>query len=478
MLPFMRARALASPRPVSGLDLAAKAAALALPGLEEPIDRIRHDARAIVDQTTGHREPSFRDRSTAPRPLTPLDDVSLLAALLPRRWSERLRQMGRDLRFLTGRLRGEPTPFLVERRHRPTLQTAERFARRASPIRLRPLTVVRVVRETPDAVSLYLREASGQPIEFTAGQFLSFDVEVEGEVHRRAYSLASAALPGREPHVTVKRVDGGKVSNFLNDHAHEGMVLDVLGPSGAFTLDPASGVRHLVSIAGGSGITPIVSIVETALEASPATRVTLLYGNRSEEDIIFRDRLGALAERHGERFRVEHVLETPSATWSGPRGRLDGATLMDRLGVLSHEDDGATGYFVCGPSGMMDAVRDALIGSGVDAQRIREERFSRPEDRVSVGPALEPQQLTIRAGGRTAELVTDGETVLEAGLSAGLPMPFSCAMGGCGACRVKVRSGQMVMEEPNCLTAQEREAGYVLACVARATTPCEVEVEQ
>ncbi len=389
-----------------------------------------------------------------------------------RRLGDRLRQLGQDVRFATGRLRGRrPSPTIARpvRSHRGE-------PRPSRSIQPRPVEVVRVVRETPDAVSLYLREAGGAPLAFRPGQFLSFDVETGGRVHRRAYSLAHAAVPGREAHVTIKRVEGGKVSNHLNDHAAVGMRLRVLGPSGSFTLDETA--EHLVLVAGGSGITPIASIAETALLAHPASRVTLIYGNRSEADIIFRERLARLADEHPERFRLAHVLEAGATdATAATAGRLDGPTLMARLEALTHADDAGTRYYVCGPSGMMDAVRTALVAAGVPTGRIREERFARPEERTSVGPELGAQRVTLRVDGRELELVTDGDTLLEAGLAAGATMPFSCAMGGCAACRVKVVEGQVVMEEPNCLTAEERAEGYVLACVGRAASPCVGEVE-
>jgi len=471
----MRARAIPKPRPVRGLDLLAKVAASALPVLSAPIDQLRHDTRRVLDQTSGHKEPPYADRATAPRPLTPLAEVSVVSALLPGALGDRLRQLGRDLDMVRQRLRGNPPPVVVDRPRRARLAPAP-----APPkaITSRPVTVTGVVRETADAISLTLTEADGSPFEFVAGQFLSFDVEVDGEVHRRAYSLATPPLAGRPAHVTIKRVAGGRVSNHLNDHAEIGMTLNVLGPSGAFTMEPASCAERLVLIAGGSGITPIASIAEMALEAAPSSRVTLLYGNRSEADVIFRERFDALAATHPGRFTLEHVLESPSSDWTGTRGRLDGATALARLGAHGHSDDGRCAYYVCGPSGMMDSVREALLASGVEASRIHEERFSRPEERRGPEESFGAQTVTLKTGGRSLEVLTDGETLLEAGLAAGLDMPFSCAMGGCAACKVKVTSGQVVMEEPNCLTQAERDAGYVLACVGRAASPCTVEVEQ
>lgn len=469
----MRARAIAQPRPVRGLDILAKVAASAAPALSAPIDQLRHDARRVLDQATGRKEPPFTDGRRAPRPLTPLGEVSVVAALLPGRLGDRLRQLGRDLDMVRQRLRGNPAPATIDRPKRPRLAPAPTPTKRVA---TRPVTVTRVVRETDDAVSLYLEEADGSPLEFVAGQFLSFDIQVGGETLRRAYSLASPPLEGRAPHVTVKRVEGGRVSNHLNDHAEAGMVLKVLGPSGAFTLDPERCPERLVLIAGGSGITPIASIAEMAL-ATTESQVTLLFGNRGERDIIFRERLDALADAHPSRFTLEHVLETAGDDWDGTRGRLDGPTTMARLAAHGHDDDAGSAYYVCGPSGMMDAVHEALVGAGVDGARIHEERFNRPEDRREVrDPGKQP--VTLKAGGRTVETFTNGQTLLEAGLAAGVDMPFSCAMGGCAACKVKVTAGEVVMEEPNCLTDAEREEGYVLACVGRAASPCTVEVER
>ncbi len=372
------------------------------------------------------------------------------------------------------RLAGNPPPATIDRPRRPRLAPAPAPGKGITP---RPLTVTRVVHETPDAVSLYLEEPDGSPLEFTAGQFLSFDVEVGGQTLRRAYSLASPPLEGHAAHVTIKRVDDGRVSNHLNDHAEVGMTMKVLGPSGTFVLEPEHCPPRLVLIAGGSGITPIASIAELALEAVPESQVTLLYGNRGEADIIFRERLDALAEAHPDRFTLEHVLETPSEGWTGPRGQLDGATTMARLAAHGlAEDDPSTAYYVCGPGGMMDAVREALLAKGVPAERIHEERFHRTEARTAVEVGAQP--VTLKADGRSVEVTTNGQTILEAGLAAGVAMPFSCAMGGCAACKVKVTSGEVVMEEPNCLTAAEREDGYVLACVGRAASPCTVEVER
>jgi ring-1,2-phenylacetyl-CoA epoxidase subunit PaaE len=343
----------------------------------------------------------------------------------------------------------------------------------------RPVKVVKVVRETSDAVSIYLTEADGSALEFRPGQFLSVDVTVGGERLRRAYSLASACLPGVPVHVTVKRIEHGRASNHLNDTVREGDELAVLGPSGNFTIEPRPvNERHLVMIAGGSGITPIMSILETVLRVEGGSRVTLIYGNRLWDGVIFRDRLDALCDEFGDRLLVDHVLERPPEGWSAGSGLLTGDVLQARLKALGIQDDGLVRYFLCGPTPMMEAAREVLRARGVDANRIAEERFTRPEQRSGqVGSDKTELVVISKAGYEHGIQVEPGQTILEAALAAGIDMPFSCAMGGCGACRVRRATGEIQMEEPNCLSRGEREQGYVLTCIGRPLTQSKIQVE-
>jgi ring-1,2-phenylacetyl-CoA epoxidase subunit PaaE len=350
---------------------------------------------------------------------------------------------------------------------------------RKTPNMARPLKVVKVVRETKDAVSIYVTEADGSALEFRPGQFLSVDVTVDGKRLRRAYSLASACLPDVPVHVTVKRIEGGRVSNHLNDTVREGDELEVLGPSGNFTIEPRQvNERHLVMVAGGSGITPIMSILETALRLEGGSRVTLIYGNRGWDDVIFRDRLASLCDEFAGRLVLDHVLERPPEDWSAGEGLLSGEVLEARLQALGIQDDGLIRYFVCGPTPMMEAAHETLQQRGVDANRIAEERFTSPEARSGETGSDKTELVVIsKAGHDHGVQVEPGQTILEAALAAGIDMPFSCAMGGCGACRVRRAEGDIQMEEPNCLSRAEREQGYVLTCVGRPLTQTKIDVE-
>jgi ring-1,2-phenylacetyl-CoA epoxidase subunit PaaE len=340
---------------------------------------------------------------------------------------------------------------------------------------LRRVRVLRVVRETPDAVTLVLEDPTGAPIAFKAGQFFTLHVPIDGQTHKRAYSASSSALETRFVSLTIKRVSDGRVSAHLVNHAREGDLLEVLGPSGSFAPSPWTRPRRLVLVGGGSGITPLASIALTVLASEPATEVALVYGNRGFGDIIFRDALEEVAVAHAPQFVVRHVLEVPPQGWGGGTGQLDAQALARELDALGG-DPSLAEYLLCGPAPMMRAARACLEGRGVAADHMREERFVSAHASTSSGQGA-PQQVKVRFGTRVRELVVaPGQTVLEAAVDAGVDMPYSCSVGGCGTCLVRLADGQVSMDEPNCLTEQERAAGYVLACVSRPSSPCTLEV--
>jgi ferredoxin-NADP reductase len=238
----------------------------------------------------------------------------------------------------------------------------------------RSVRIVEIRRETADAVTLLLED--GAPFDFRAGQYFTLCVEIDGEKVRRAYSASS--MPGEmRLALTIKRALGGRCSSHVNERLRVGDALEIIGPSGTFTVDhdPSTG-RELVLVAAGSGITPIASIARTVLEYEPESHIVLLYGNRGRPDIIFADALEQLRSEHGERLQVRHVLENAPADWLGGSGLLDEAMLrgeLDRIAPspLAH-------YFVCGPEPMLHGARRALDALGIEKHRIHEERFSPP----------------------------------------------------------------------------------------------------
>ena len=401
--------------------------------------------------------------------------------ILPATIVVRLESLVRDVRTVwSGFTGGRPPPFSVRKPLARHLFAAAPAPAPRAGITPRKLRVTRLVRETRDAVSITLADPEGRRVPFVPGQFFTVLVTLPGgEVLRRAYSISS--MPDEdgasaEVTITIKRMPGGRASNHLNDAVAEGDVLEVLGPSGSFTVTPnPDAKRHLVLLAGGSGITPLASITRTTLAREPQSRVSLVYGNRGEADVIFRDELESLAEAHAGRFTLRHVFSDPPAGFTGRTGLLDRDNVTRELDVIDASEDAE--YYVCGPEPMMAAAREALLARGVDPERIHEERFSSPARRTT--PALPtitaPVEIRLRGASKTV-VSAPGQTLLEAGLAASLPMPFSCTMGGCGACKVKLLSGDVTSEEPNCLHADEKNQGFVLACVSRAAAPCTVEV--
>ncbi len=408
--------------------------------------------------------------SAAETPAAPAETrrPSRFLSLLPRALHQRVDSLRRDLNVLVDGLAGRHPAPVAERPARPASVTTLALTPRL-------LLIDRVVRQTADAVTLWLRDPSGAPLPFVAGQFFTLLVPIDGQLIRRAYSACSSPLDPSMVAITCKRIAGGQVSTFLNEQAHAGMTLSVLGPSGNFTVAPdTEAARHLVLLGGGSGITPLLSITRAMLQTAPQSRISLIFGNRNHADIIFHDELEELVSAHRDRFTLRHVLESPPEGWSGGTGRLDETSLTRELQALdleatSHAD--AVEFFLCGPEGMMDAAQQVLRARGVPSEKIRQERFASPHLPATASTTSNAaHSVELRHGSkRRSFTVQPLETLLEAGLRAGADMPFSCTMGGCGACKVKLDSGQVTLQEPNCLTDEERAEGYILACV---TSPC------
>lgn len=457
-------------RPVNAVDVAASALAKVMPGgLAPRIDRLRHDVNGVLAGFGARPRPYSGPEAPIERP-RPLADIDPIEHMLPgRRLRRRWVTLRTDLRWLRRDLRGESRPSTVTRSKASRYRAAERSA-----LEPRPVVVRAVRRETPDAVTLQLEEIDGRPLRFEAGQFLTFHLDVDGARLRRAYSLSSSPLDGPGATITVKQIEGGRASRWMQ-HVQPGARLRVLGPSGSFVAHGNALGDALVMIAGGSGITPVISIAETVLRSRPDARVRLLYGNRRLDDVIFRARLDALAATHPG-LEITHALETPPESWTGLVGQLDAHVIARWLDTLGDGD--ARGYYVCGPTPMMDAARQALRVHAPDAE-VHEERFQSPgtATRPRVLPS-EPLPVRLVLAGETHQVeVAPGETILEAAIAAGLALPFSCAMGGCAACKGTLREGEVVMDEPNCLTERERAAGAVLTCCARPTSPAQVEIE-
>jgi 3-ketosteroid 9alpha-monooxygenase subunit B len=290
---------------------------------------------------------------------------------------------------------------------------------------------------------------------YQAGQFLTFRVEVAGESYLRSYSMSSAV--GEELQVTVKRVPGGVVSNWMNDTLRAGDEIEATVPTGAFVLGDTG--REIVAFAGGSGITPVFSILKTAL-ATSTRMIRLLYANRDHESVIFERDLKALADRYGNRLVVTHHHDADSGFVQASQIR----SVQDAAGDAE--------FYVCGPGPFMDLVEHTLLAGGVTADRIHVERFTPPEEPDEPeGDGAKPVRLTVQVGRRT---VTGdqrpGSTILLAARSLGLRPPSSCETGSCATCMARVVEGSVLMRNNEALEPAEVAEGWVLTCQAVPTS--------
>ncbi len=321
------------------------------------------------------------------------------------------------------------------------------------------LRIKQVIRETADAVSLVLDipGPSRDRFRYLAGQFVTIRVGVGGVEHRRCYSMSSSPAVDPDLRITVKRDRDGLVSNWLNDTASVGDVLNVSPPDGRFVL--ADTARDLVTFAGGSGITPVFSLVQSALAAG-TRKARLFYANRNLESVIFRDLLAGLTATHGGRFEVQHHLDD-----------LDGVVspqlIAEFIGNRADAD-----YYVCGPAPFMDTVEQVLLEAGIPKRQVHLERFT-----VASVPPPDPaapvvtEEVTIELGRSTVTApYRAGNTLLQTARLAGLKAPSSCETGSCGTCMAQVVEGSARMLNNDALDDDEVAEGWVVTCQALPTS--------
>jgi len=344
------------------------------------------------------------------------------------------------------------------------------------------LECVRVRDETHDVRSFVLRPVQARSFRYRPGQFITLSLEIDGETVNRCYTLCSTPTRPDTLMITVKRVPGGRVSNWLHDHMRPGQRLSARGPAGSFCFPPGPvqvPARGQLYLSGGSGITPLMSMSRAWADLGLDADVHFIHAARTPQDIVFAGELQLLAHQL-PRWRATMVCEGRGSTpgYSGLLGRLSLPVLGSQVPDFLERE-----IWCCGPAPFMAAVRAMLAEAGFDMARYHEESFSFEGPPANKAPAAAPGEaaasdrrfsITLRSRGETFECAAD-ETVLTAAQRAGIRWPFSCASGVCGTCRTRKLAGEIEMNQGGGLRPREVAQGWMLPCCSRPLSDLELD---
>ena len=322
-----------------------------------------------------------------------------------------------------------------------------------------------------------------ETFDFIQGQFLTLRTRIDGEEVRRSYSICSGVKDGHM-RVGIKRVKNGLFSNYANDHFKRGMEVEVMPPQGSFyTQLDEKNVKQYMCVAAGSGITPVLSIVKSVLDTEPNSKVTLIYGNRRSNSVIFKDELSFVKNRHMDRFQWLNIMNYEDQGADLLNGKIDNKKgyELQKSGLIDIKNTDEA--FICGPEAMMAEVSHGFRLEGLSNEQIHYELFAnsaadsekmleKAKQRIAEYGEEKSSKVTVVADGRSVmfDLATVGENILDAGIANGMDLPYSCKAGVCSTCKCKLVVGEVDMDVTHGLEKHEIEAGYVLSCQAHPLT--------
>lgn len=343
-------------------------------------------------------------------------------------------------------------------------------------LKFHQLKVEKIRRETEDAVSVFfdIPEDLKEDYKYKSGQYFTLRFFFDEQDNRRSYSICTSPYTDDGVAVTVKKVEGGAVSPYINDTLTEGQLVDVMTPTGNFTVDPnPEAEKSYILFGGGSGITPLMSIIKTVLSQEKNSKVLLVYANVNEDAIIFKEKLSELDKEYSDRFNVIHHLDnSEGSTIEHRQGRIDKEQCINILNLLDKDIVNNSEYYLCGPGGMMVQIENALEEKGIDKKKVHKESFTVEDEDGNPKEIKKTKESTeevtsikvILYGEETEIDINDNETILAAGIRAGIDPPFSCQIGACSTCRAKLKSGEVDMEADDALMEDEIEEGFILTC--------------
>lgn len=342
------------------------------------------------------------------------------------------------------------------------------------------LTVKKVVRQTPDCVSIEFTVPADLKKDFTfeQGQNITIRKTIDGEEVRRSYSICSSPFEN-ELKVAVKKVEGGKFSTYANMDLNAGDKLEVLPPTGKFNCKlQATNDKHYVAFAAGSGITPVISIIKTTLQAEPKSSFTLVFGNRGRGSIIFFEELEGLKNKYMNRFDLINILSREKTDAPINSGRINENKLNELGKLIDYKN--IDEYFICGPGEMLFAVKDFLEKRDISKNKIHFELFTTPGLNKPVVKSHRPvtenegprSKITVKLDGRgfDFDLGFNSDSILDAALKQGADLPFACKGGVCCTCKAKLLEGEVEMEVNWGLEHEEVEQGFILTCQSHPVT--------